>query len=173
MNQKGFTFVELLISLTLTLLLATGLAKVMVQNVKVNKAQQMHAQAQSNAINTMEMVVAKLRSAGWDPKGAGIDTLNLVSASEIEIFADFDGDELTESLNEQVLIKLEDGQINWTPGVDEDSMIMAKNISLLEFVPNGATVTVTITAQSPEPDPRNGEFIEYSVSNDVVLRKLL
>ena len=34
-------------------------------------------------------------------------------------------------------------------------------------------ITVRITAQSPVPDPMSGEFIRYTVSSDVFLRKSL
>ena len=44
------------------------------------------------------------------------------------------------------------------------------------FIPNSASptrVTVQITARSPDPDPTSGEFIRYTVSSDVELRKEL
>ena len=34
-------------------------------------------------------------------------------------------------------------------------------------------ITVQITAQSPIPDPVSGEFIRYTVSSDVVIRKAI
>ena len=43
------------------------------------------------------------------------------------------------------------------------------------FVPDSATdptrVTVRITAQSAARDPRSGQYIRYTVSSEVVLRK--
>ena len=44
------------------------------------------------------------------------------------------------------------------------------------FVPNASpptVITVTVTAQSPVVDPTSNQFLRYTVSSDVVLRKNL
>ena len=45
----------------------TGLASLLIQNARVNKAQQMTAEVQANARNCLSMIVQELRSAGWNP----------------------------------------------------------------------------------------------------------
>ncbi len=191
--QRGFSLLELLVSLTVTLLIMTGVTKMMLQNAKINKAQQMTAQAQSNARNCLAMIVQRLRSAGWDPLNAGVPSVNLDTdpgddIAEIEVFADLDSDGLTDGIDEQVLIRHIGDRIVWrrSNDVSEPFVILATNISndadgdgTIEnmFVPSSTPdperITVQITARSPVPDPMSGKFIRFTAGTDVVLRKTL
>ncbi len=191
--QRGFSLLELLISLSVTLLIMTGVTKMMLQNARINKAQQMTAQAQSNARNCLAMVVQRLRSAGWDPLNVGIPTVTLDSdlsddISEIEVYADLDSDGTTDGLDEQVLIRHVGQQIVWRRSNDTSGpfVILATNITndadgdgTIErmFVPSStpdpARIKIRITARSPVPDPMSGEFIRFTAETEVVLRKLL
>jgi hypothetical protein len=140
------------------------------------------------------MVVQKLRSAGWDPTNAGIATVNLDAdltdlVSEIEVFADINEDGDTDDADEQILIRHlgPTRQIVWRPTSDNTDpfIILSGDISndadgdgTIEpmFVPDATPptrITVQITAQSPAPDPTSRQFIRYTVSSDVVLRKAL
>jgi len=187
-SQRGFSLIEMLVSITVLLLVMTGLASLLIQNSRINKQQQMTVEAQANARNTLSMIVQKLRSAGWDPGNQGISTLTLDAntgdtISEIEVFADFDGDGLTDKDDEQVLIRHVNNQVVWRRDPTAAFIVLSDNISndadgdgtIEPMFVNDAVpptrITVQITAQSPAPDPVSGEFIRYTVSSDVVLRK--
>jgi len=190
-NQQGFSLVEMLVSVTVLVMAMSGLAGLLIQNARVNKAQQMTVDVQSNARNTLSMIVQKLRSAGWDPTNAGIQTLitdqNLGDTiSELEVFMDLDGDGLTTTNDEEVMIRHTNNQVVWRRTSGSAFLTLATNISndangdgTIEpmFVPDDTVaptrITVQITAQSPVPDPTSGDFIRYTVSSDVVLRKSL
>jgi prepilin-type N-terminal cleavage/methylation domain-containing protein len=193
-GQKGFSLVEMLVSVTVLMLALSGLATLLIQNARINKSQRMTAEVQANARNTLSMVVQKLRSAGWDPTNAGIATVNLDAdltdlVSEIEVFADINEDGDTDDADEQILIRHlgPTRQIVWRPTSDNTDpfIILSGDISndadgdgTIEpmFVPDATPptrITVQITAQSPAPDPTSRQFIRYTVSSDVVLRKAL
>jgi prepilin-type N-terminal cleavage/methylation domain-containing protein len=133
------------------------------------------------------MGIPTLRLDGTIPGSSAVDTI-----SEIEIFADLDEvivgtvPEATESDGEQILIRHVNNQIIWRTTADPNDpfVIVSDNISndsngdgTIEpmFTPNSVTtptiVTVQITAQSPVIDPITQDFIRYTVSSDVVLRK--
>ena len=191
--QRGFSLLELLVSLTVTLLIMTGVTKMMLENAKINKAQQMTAQAQSNARNCLAMIVQRLRSAGWDQLNTGVPSVNLDTdtiddIAEIEVFADLDSDGLTDGIDEQVLIRHVGDRIVWrrSNDVSEPFVVLATNITndangdgtiesmfVPSSIPDPERITVQITAQSPMPDPMSGEFIRFTASTDVVLRKAL
>ena len=191
--QRGFSLLELMVSLTVTLLIMTGVTKMMLENSRINKAQQMTAQAQSNARNCLSMIVQRLRSAGWDPLNTGIPSVVLDTdlgddISEIEVYADLDSDGTTDGVDEQVLIRHIGDRIVWrrSNDVSEPFVILATNISndadgdgTIEnmFVPSSILdpqrIRVQITARSPVPDPMSGEFIRFTASTDIVLRKSL
>lgn len=194
-GQSGVTLIELLVSLTVMLLVLTGLASLMIENSRINKAQQMTAQIQSDARNSLAVIEQRLRSAGWDPLNVGIPAVVLDSdlgdgISEIEVFADLDGngDGDTDDANEQTLIRHVGDRIVWRNSSDINApfVVLATNISndadgdgVVEpmFVPDSTTdpqrIRIRITARSPVPSPMSGEFLRYTVESDVVLREAL
>ena len=193
--QSGFSLVELLVSVTVLTLAMGGLASLLIQNSRINKAQRMAAETQANARNTLSMVVQKLRSAGWDPLNAGtfpavnVDADLTDNVSEIEVFADLNEDTDTDDQDEQLLIRHlgSTNQVVWRPTNDPNDtfVVLAGNITndadgdgTIEpmFVPDAnppTRITVRVTARSPAPDPTSRQFIRYTVSSDVVLRKNL
>jgi len=190
-DQRGFSLVEMLVGITILLLAMTGLASLLIQNARVNKSQRMTAEVQANARNSLALVVQKLRSAGWDPTDAGISTVVTDpdlsdTVSEIEIFADLDEDGLTDSDDEDMTIRHVNNQIVWNRTSGGSDIIVANNISndadgdgtiepmfVPDVTPNPTRITVRITAQSPAPDPTSKDFMRYTVTSDVVLRKEL
>ena len=192
-NAKGISILELLVTVAVVSLAMAGILEMLVQNSRINKSQQMTAQLQADARICLSMVIQKLRSAGWDPMNTGLGPVVLDAdlgdlVSEIEIFADLDADGLTTGPGEQITIRHSGDRITWrtTGNVAQSFEIMATNISNDSdgdgtpepmFVPDSVTdptrITVQITAQSPAEDPVSGEFIRYTMTSDVVLRKQL
>jgi hypothetical protein len=137
----------------------------------------------------MELIITRLRSAGWDPMNAGIATIQPDptpgdSVSQLEIFADLDEDGLTASQDEQVLIRHVGERIEWRRGAGESFTTVATRISndadgdgtvepmfRLDNPTEPEIVTVQITGRSSAPDTRTGEFIRYTLRSQVALRK--
>jgi prepilin-type N-terminal cleavage/methylation domain-containing protein len=190
-NERGFTLVEMLVGLVVAGLVGIAMATVLLQNSRINRSQQMFTAVQNNARSSMDLVVSRLRSAGWDPMNANIavvatDPDPLDDVSQIEMFADLDEDKQTLSDGEQVTIRHIDDRIEWRLNGDASSpyQVVATGITndadgdgVIEpmFQPDDpadpAVITVQITARSPVPDPRNGKFIRYTLKNEVTLRK--
>jgi len=192
-DEKGFSLVEMLVGLLVSSFIATGLASFMIQKSQTNKAQQMYVEAQINARSSMELIVTRLRSAGWDPVNADVENVRVDpdlsdDVSQLEILADLDEDGLTESLDEAVLIRHVGNRVEWRRSYDPDApfTIIATGISndadgdgtiepmfQLDDPVNPEVVIVQITARSPAPHPRTGEFIRFTLRNEVALRKEL
>jgi prepilin-type N-terminal cleavage/methylation domain-containing protein len=192
-RSAGFTLLELLVSLTVLLLVMSGLATMMIGNAKIDKAQRMRARAHADARNCLAMVVEKLRSAGWDPRNAGIASVTLDAdpgdgVEEIEVFADLDEDTATDSPGEQVLIRHSGETVSWRNSADTSAPfdVVAVHIDNDEngdgipepmFVPdrtpNPTRIAVRVTARSPVPDPTSGRVLRYTVTSEVTLRKAL
>ncbi|HKQ61617.1 MAG TPA: prepilin-type N-terminal cleavage/methylation domain-containing protein [Candidatus Polarisedimenticolaceae bacterium] len=190
-SESGFSLVEMLVSLTLLLMALSGLAGLLIQSSRVNRSEQMWAEVQGNARNTMSMVVQRLRSAGWDPQNAGLSIVTLDpdlsdNVSELEIFADLDQDGDTDGTDEQTLIRHSGDTVEWrrTGNVADPFEVLAVDITNDEdgdgtpepmFVPdsvsNPTRIRIQITAATPVPDPVTRQFYRYTVRNDVTLRK--
>jgi len=196
-RQRGFSMVEVLVSLTVLSLAMTGLFSLLVHNSRLNKSEQMKAETQANARNVLSIVVQKLRSAGWDPLGtdlfAGLtlDTNTGDTIAEITVRADYHTagtpdtpDGLADQINEVIVFRHTNGMIIWDQDDDGTFEVLAVNISndadgdgTIEnmFVPDSTTdpqrITIQITAQSPVIDPNTRDFTRYTVTSDVYIRK--
>lgn len=193
-SQRGFSLIETLVSLVILLLAMGGLASLLIQNAQINKAQRMTAEVQGNARNCLTMVVQKLRGAGWNPMSTSSFPIVLTdqdlsdSISEITVYGDVfeppDGD--WDDLDEEVLIRHTGNQIVWRRDASSAFIVLATNITndangdgtieamfVPDATPSPSRITIQITAQSPLPDPTSGEFIRYTISSDVVLRKAI
>jgi prepilin-type N-terminal cleavage/methylation domain-containing protein len=195
-DQRGFSLVELLVSLTILVLAMTGLAGLLIQNAKVNKSEQMTAAVHTNARNSVTMIVQELRSAGWDPlylSFPGVvldpddnDADDTDGVDDLEVYADLLGNGNTTDMDERVRIRFNGSQILWRRQVGQSYIVVAGNISndadgdgtpepmfLPDTTPTPSRITVQVTAESPTPDPLTGQPIRYTVSSDVVLREQL
>ncbi len=196
-RQRGFTLVEMLVSLTVLSLAMTGLFSLLVHNARLNKSEQMKAETQANARNVLSIVVQKLRSAGWDPLGtdlfAGLtlDTNTGDTIAEITVRGDYHTagtpgtpDGLADQVDEVIVFRHTNNTIIWDNDDGGTFEVLAINISndadgdgTIEnmFVPDSTTdpqqITVQITARSPVIDPITRDFTRYTVTSDVYIRK--
>ncbi len=112
--------------------------------------------------------------------------------SQIEVFADLNEDGETDNVvtddddDEQVLIRHNDGKLEWRPKSNGTFTTLSVNISndadgdgtiepmfVADDPVNPKRISVTITAQSPRVDPISKDFVRYTISTDVVLRRSL
>ena len=190
-SQRGFSLVEMLVGMTVLLFVMAGAMGLIVHNSRINKSQQMAVAMQSDVRTCMSMIIQKMRTAGWDPTGAGIQVVRLDSTpgdgiEEIEVYADLDNDGATTGTGEQVLIRFIEDRIEWRRSAAGSFEIMAVGISndadgdgTAEpmFTPDSTTdptrILVQVTAESPFADPITGSRIRYTLSSDLALRKTL
>lgn len=192
-DDRGFSLVEVLVSLTLFGLVMGGLAILLVYNSQINRAEQTQAEAQANARHSLTMVVQVLRSAGWDPMNTGLapvalDPFPTDTDNFIQVFADLNEDGDTDDADEDVTVRHIGKQIEWrkTSDVTSPFILLADHITNDSdedgttepmFVPDSTLsptrVIVRITARSATPDPRSQQYFVYTVSSEVVLRKTL
>ncbi len=190
-QDDGFSFLELLVSLALFSMAMGGLASLLIQNSQINRVDQMRVEVQSTARTCLSMIVQTLRTAGWDPRNIGfspvvLDPSPTNSTNYLEVYADLNEDGDTSDAGEDVLIRWSVNKIEWRTSSDTTQPFVTladtitndsdgDGVAEAMFVPDSTTnptrILVRITAQSPAPDPRSGQYIRYTVSSEVVLRK--
>lgn len=190
-REEGFSFLELLVSLAVFSMAMGGLASLLIQNSQINRVDQMRAEVQSTARNCLSMIVQTLRTAGWDPRNTGLSPVTLDpsptnTTNYIEVYADLNEDGDTGDAGEDVLIRWSVNKIEWRTSSDTTQPFVTladtitndsdgDGVAEAMFVPDSTTnptrILVRITARSPAPDPRSGQYIRYTVSSEVVLRK--
>ena len=187
-QQRGFTLVEMLVSLAVLSLAIGAIAPLLLDSSRVNRSQQMTMTVQADARNCLELVTSIIRSSGWDPRKTGFAALTLnasdpASADHIEVFADLNEDGDTADDGEDVLVQLSGKQLQWRKSTGGTLVVLADDVTNdangdgtaeLMFTPDSATaptkITVKMTTQSAARDPRSGQFIRYTVSDVVALR---
>jgi type II secretory pathway component PulJ len=192
-REAGFSMAEMAVSLALFCLAMGGISGLLIQNSQVNRTEQMLAEVQGNARNTLSMIVQVLRSTGWDPMNTGMTTVVLDplpgdSVNFIEVLADLNEDGDTDDPNERILIRHISNRVEWrtSSDVSQPYETLADNITndsdgdgVVEtmFVPDSLTdptrITVRVTARSPVIDPRRGDYLRYTISSEVSLRRNL
>ena len=190
-EEKGFTVLEVLIATAILLAAMSAIGGMLLQSSRIGRSQQLAANMQSDARTSMALILAKLRTAGWDPMSAGILVVQLDTdlgddISEIETFADLDADGDTDGVNEQVLIRHIEDRIEWRRQVGGPFEILAVHVTNDSdgdgnpepmFAPDSLTdptrVVVQITTESADPDPVTGTPMRFTVTSEVVFRKKL
>jgi prepilin-type N-terminal cleavage/methylation domain-containing protein len=190
-DEKGFTALEVLIATAILLAAMSAIGGMLLQSSRIGKSQQLAANMQSDARTSMALILAKLRTAGWDPMSAGILVVQLDTdlgdnISEIETFADLDADGDTDGVNEQVLIRHIEDRIEWRRQVGGPFEILAVHVTNDSdgdgnpepmFAPDSLTdptrVVVQITTESADPNPVTGAPMRFTLASEVVFRKKL
>jgi prepilin-type N-terminal cleavage/methylation domain-containing protein len=187
--ERGFTLLELLVSLSILSVGFAALATLLLQNARVNRAQQMTLAAQSNARNTLSLLLPLLRSAGWDPRNVGIVPVTFDvghTGQEIRLRADLDEDGDTDADGEDVTVRFQSGRVEWRRTADVTAPFEIVSVDISNdanadgtaeamFVPDSWTqptrISVRVTSRSPAPDPTSGQFVLHTAQSDVILRR--
>jgi len=70
-NNHGFTLIELMISLVLTLLVLSGVYNLFISQTKAYGTQNQVVEMQQNVRIAMDLITQNIRSAGYDPRNSG------------------------------------------------------------------------------------------------------
>jgi Tfp pilus assembly protein PilW len=190
-REAGVTLLELLVSVGLVSVILSGVAALLIRNSAINRTQQLVSETQSNARNSLSIVVQALRSSGWDPRETDFapvvvdpdlgDTVSIVT-----INSDFSGDGDIDDPDEAISIRHTSGRIEWRKSATDSYTILAVDVSndadgdgtvepmfAYDDPSDPTRVTVQITTVSPIPDPISGSLVRHTVSSNVVLRNKL
>jgi len=187
-NQGGMSLIEVLVSLAVFSLAALGIAGMLIDNSRINKGEQLRAEAQANARNTVSLITHRIRAAGWDPQASGFQAVvvddDLSDAlSFVELYSDLDGDGTLDGIGESIRIRHQAGTVSWrltslgsfvplAIGMSNDAD--GNGTSEPMFVADTAVpptwIRIRATAESPQPDPRSGKIYRYTVETEVALR---
>lgn len=201
-DSRGFSLIEMLIALTVFLFIMIAMTGMLIQNSRINKAQQLRQETQATARNCLEIVVQRLRSSGWDPTNAGVaglvldpddvDADHADGVNNVGVFADLNGDGETDGTatndddGEELLIRHNGTRVEWRTTAAGSFVVVAEDITndadgdgvaepmfLPDADPSPTRVTVQISARSAVPEPGSNDFFRYTVRSVVVLRGAL
>ena len=171
-NERGFTILELVVALAISLVLMGIAVKIFLVQQKAYNVQEQLSEMQQNIRAAMDIIVRETKMAGYDATGSGgFDGIgNNSSATSIQILADLDGTETTTGPNEDITYKYygdPDFQIKRKGSTGGNFQPLAENIqafALTYFDANGADigtstpadirqVKIKIIGRTAKPDP--------------------
>ena len=177
-KDEGFTIIELLIALTLSLVVLTSVSGAFISQRKTYASQEQMTEMIQGTRAVMEIITREVKLAGFNPTGSTTLVGIPYSTTQLEIRADLDGDgTATASDTNEVIIYSHDGsvlEINRNAGQAWSyARILAENIESFTFgyldADGIATTTaadirmveITITARTAKPDPNYGQNSGY------------
>ncbi len=170
-NEQGFTMMELVVGLAISLILMGIAVKIFLVQQKSYNVQGQLSEMQQNIRAATDMIVRETKMAGYDPTDLGFDGIgNNSSATSIQILADLDGTETTTGTNEDITYKYygdPDFQIKRKGSTGGNFQPLAENIqvfTLSYFNANSVDIgtstpadirqiKITITGRTAKADP--------------------
>jgi type IV pilus assembly protein PilW len=164
-NEQGFTMVELVVGLAISLILMGIAVKIFLVQQRAYNVQGQLSEMQQNIRAATDMIVRETKMAGYNPTGASFKGITY-DTSQLRILKDdFDGDGFTTSANEDITYSYDgtDSQIVRNTGSGNYSV--AENIEVFTFDYLNATgssttdtdairqIKITITGRTAKADP--------------------
>lgn len=193
-NRKGFTLVELLVSMAIGLVILSAVAGTFTLQTRQNSAEEQLAQLQQNVRAALDLMIREIQMAKYDPAASAFPSGTYgvtYSATQLQIKADMDGSGVLDSSSggsvENIIYAYDSNNLRITRqlGSGGTAQILADNITAFTFgyydgngnavtsSANSASirkVTLSITARTAKPDPSypsNGGYRTYQISASV------
>ncbi len=194
-KSAGFTLVELLIALALSLVVLTSVSSAFISQRKTYDAQEQMTELIQGTRAVMEIITREVKLAGFDPQKGIPGHTNVVgipySATQLEIRADLDGDgsATASDSNEVIIYSLDSGSMELERNAGQAwsyARLLAEKIETFTFTywkSDGTTevtttaeqgeirqVKITITARTDKPDPDyslNSGYRTYTLTSVV------
>ena len=190
-NEQGFTLVEVVIGLAISLILMGVAVSIFNVQRKSYSMQEQVTEMQQNVRATMDMMVREIRMAGYDPTESGFVGIGTNTTTLLQILADLNGNGTTTGINEDnedITYRYYNAsdatyprEIKRKTGTESQSL--AENIDGCNFLyydgNSIATTTassirqirITVTGMTDKPDPNFG--FSYGTLTSLVTPKNL
>lgn len=181
-EAAGFTLVELLVSMAISLVVFAAVAKTFTVQTRQNSAEEQIAQMQQNVRAALDLMVREIQMAKYNPLGSAFPTGTYgvtYSATQLQIQADMNGsgalststcDPADSASMENIIYAWDSANLRITRrcGSSGTAELLADNITAFNFGyydTNGSAVsssansgnirkvTINITARTAKPDP--------------------
>ena len=182
-NENGFTLVELLVAMAISLIVMASIGYLYYSQQKSYVAQEQIAAMQQNLRAAMYYMEREIRMAGCDSTQNANSGIITATANSINFTEDIDDDGII-SANENIIYSLADNDGDGDNDLERNSNLIAENIDALDFVYlDGSgnvtasisqirSVQITIVAKTGRGDPgftnNNAYFNQQDLVNPIL-----
>jgi len=184
-KPQGFTLVELLVAMALSLVVLTSVSSAFISQRKTYDAQEQVTEMTQGARAAMEIITREVKLGGFNPVPGATMVGIPYSATQLEIHADLNGDGETDGaasgndVNEEIIYTHDGANFEIDRNAGSGNQVLAENITAFTFdyldVDGIATTTaadirmieIAITARTAKPDPDYGGYRTYTLTSMV------
>lgn len=184
-NASGFTLIELMVSMTISLVVLAAIAGSFTVQNRQNSAEEQIGQMQQNVRGALDLMMREIQMAGYKPVGGTFNGIETSAATTLRIKLDLDSSGLeTDGTTDDISYSFDNstGLITRTLNNTGSSATLADNITAFSFTyldANGAStttntaarrITINMTARTAKPDPgypTNSGYRTYQITADV------
>ena len=181
----GFTLVELMVSMAISLAVLAAIAGTFTAQTRQNSAEEQLGQMQQNVRGALDLMIREIQMAGYKPASGAFNGIQTSAATTLRIKLDLDSSGVeTDGTTDDITYSFDSstGLITRTLNNTGSSATLADNITAFSFTyldANGAStttntavrkITINITARTAQPDPGytiNNGYRTYQISADV------
>ncbi len=163
-NEQGFTMVEIMVALAISLILMGIAVKIFLVQQKAYNVQGQLSEMQQNIRAATDMIVRETKMAGYNPTGASFNGITY-DTSQLRILADLDGDGAATGTNEDITYSYDGTDTQIVRDIGAGGQPVAENIQTFTFDyldASGTSTTdtdlirqikITITGRTTKVDP--------------------
>lgn len=186
-TNDGFTITELLIAIAIMGVIIGAMFSFSIAQRKYLSLQEQISEMAQNTRAAMDMITGELAMAGYNPSGAAAFAGIPYNASQLQIYADLNGDSDRTDPNENIIYTFDLTNKRILRNTGGGNQPLSENIQNLVFEylndqGNPTTVTadvrqirLTITGRTGKPDPlyaMNSGFRTYTLTSLITPRNL-
>ena len=193
-SREGFTLIEMVVALGLSLVTLTAIYSLYVSELKAQNVREDMLDMQQQARVVIDVVSRELLMAGYDPRGVNIDMdlsndfLGMTyDPDRLIIKADLNGNGLIVDANESIMFLYDSKTYTLRRNTGGGNQPFGENIEsfLVEYFDQGGNPTVdsasiqqvkiTVTARTEDPDPKyllNGGYRTVTLHSRLTPRNL-
>ncbi len=131
-NEQGFTMVEIMVALAISLILMGIAVKIFLVQQKAYNVQGQLSEMQQNIRAATDMIVRETKMAGYNPTGASFNGITY-DTSQLRILADLDGDGAATGTNEDITYSYDGTDTQIVRDIGAGGQPVAENIQTFTF----------------------------------------
>lgn len=184
-KDRGFTLLEILVTMGVAAILAIFISKTFLFQQKTYDVQDQVIGMVQRARACLDLMTREIRMAGYNPTGASFNGIPY-DADSLSLFADLNSDGDTDDPNEAIIYSYDSGNMRINRNTGSGNEILAEDIQLrfAYLKTDGTATTVTadirqieiiVNARTEKPDAdyaTNGGYRTYTLMSTVTPKNL-
>ncbi len=181
-KQAGFTLVELMIVIAVSMILLAGMSSIFVSQAKTTSMQVMTVDTVHRARTALALMTREIRMAGYRTPGSTLVGISQAAADTLRVLADLNQDGVISGTDEDVTFRFDSAN----KAITRNGSVLAnaESMSLSYMMNDGSStqapanlssirkVTLTLIVRSSTIEPLTGDYKRFELKSDITPRNM-